>query len=238
MTNFKRGGGFGDRKSSGGGFGRHDGGRRDSGSRSFGGRGDSGDRPAMHQAVCAECGKSCEVPFKPSGDRPIFCSNCFKGKEAVSSPRSGGRDFSRPSFGDRKLFKATCAECGNSCEVPFQPSSGKPVYCSNCFSAKEESPRGSSNSSHGNSNQSNANFEILSAKLDKILRALELVLPTKSSFKAEAAKEVVKPVVVKEVVRPAAVKEVKVVAVKKPVKKVIKKVAAVKTAASKKAKKK
>jgi CxxC-x17-CxxC domain-containing protein len=25
----------------------------------------------MHKAVCAECGKDCEVPFKPSGDRPV-----------------------------------------------------------------------------------------------------------------------------------------------------------------------
>lgn len=33
---------------------------------------------AMHQTTCAECGNSCEVPFKPSGDRPVFCNNCFR----------------------------------------------------------------------------------------------------------------------------------------------------------------
>lgn len=31
----------------------------------------------MHKAVCAECGQECEVPFKPSGDRPVYCRECF-----------------------------------------------------------------------------------------------------------------------------------------------------------------
>lgn len=29
------------------------------------------------KAVCAECKKECEVPFKPSGDRPVYCRDCF-----------------------------------------------------------------------------------------------------------------------------------------------------------------
>lgn len=28
----------------------------------------------MHKAICSECGRECEVPFWPTGDRPIFCS--------------------------------------------------------------------------------------------------------------------------------------------------------------------
>jgi CxxC-x17-CxxC domain-containing protein len=31
----------------------------------------------MHKATCAECGKECEVPFKPSGDRPVYCRDCY-----------------------------------------------------------------------------------------------------------------------------------------------------------------
>lgn len=38
-----------------------------------------GDRE-MHKAVCAECGKECEVPFKPSGDRPVYCRDCYRNK--------------------------------------------------------------------------------------------------------------------------------------------------------------
>ena len=31
----------------------------------------------MHKVTCAECKKECEVPFKPSGDRPVYCRDCF-----------------------------------------------------------------------------------------------------------------------------------------------------------------
>jgi len=31
----------------------------------------------MYPAVCAACGKECEVPFQPRGDRPVYCSDCF-----------------------------------------------------------------------------------------------------------------------------------------------------------------
>jgi CxxC-x17-CxxC domain-containing protein len=31
-------------------------------------------------AVCAECGKEAQLPFKPRGDRPVYCSDCFSKK--------------------------------------------------------------------------------------------------------------------------------------------------------------
>ena len=34
---------------------------------------------------------------------------------------------------DRQMFKATCSDCGNECEVPFEPTEGKPVRCNDCF---------------------------------------------------------------------------------------------------------
>jgi len=40
----------------------------------------------MHQAVCAQCGQQCEVPFKPrpieEGGRPVLCKNCFMASRA------------------------------------------------------------------------------------------------------------------------------------------------------------
>jgi CxxC-x17-CxxC domain-containing protein len=32
----------------------------------------------MYPVVCAECGKETEVPFEPRGDRPVYCSDCFR----------------------------------------------------------------------------------------------------------------------------------------------------------------
>jgi CxxC-x17-CxxC domain-containing protein len=54
-----------------------------------------GDRQAMYQAVCANCGKNCEVPFRPSGDKPVYCSDCFgKGGKTPKPPSNlGGHQF-------------------------------------------------------------------------------------------------------------------------------------------------
>ncbi len=31
----------------------------------------------MHKATCAECNKECEVPFKPTEGRPVYCRECY-----------------------------------------------------------------------------------------------------------------------------------------------------------------
>ena len=41
----------------------------------------------MFPAVCAQCGKQTEVPFQPRGDRPVYCSDCFRQQPASSSRR-------------------------------------------------------------------------------------------------------------------------------------------------------
>lgn len=35
-------------------------------------------RRQMYPAVCAACGKETEVPFEPRGDRPVYCSDCYR----------------------------------------------------------------------------------------------------------------------------------------------------------------
>lgn len=39
--------------------------------------GSNGGEREMFDAVCASCGKTCKVPFKPRDDRPVYCSDCF-----------------------------------------------------------------------------------------------------------------------------------------------------------------
>ena len=41
--------------------------------------GNSG-RREMHDAICAECGSSTQVPFEPKNDRPIYCSDCYQAR--------------------------------------------------------------------------------------------------------------------------------------------------------------
>lgn len=103
MGNFNRDNG----RSGGGGFNRgFGGGRPFGGGKKFGGGGRDGGRPAMHQATCSECGASCEVPFRPTGSRPVFCNNCFGkqggGRDGGRPPRFEGERHERPRFEDRK----------------------------------------------------------------------------------------------------------------------------------------
>ena len=46
---------------------------------------------------------------------------------------SGGGGYAR---GPREMFTATCSNCGKEASVPFRPTSGKPVYCSDCFALR------------------------------------------------------------------------------------------------------
>lgn len=35
----------------------------------------------MHKATCSECGNECEVPFKPTEGKPVFCKECYAKKK-------------------------------------------------------------------------------------------------------------------------------------------------------------
>jgi CxxC-x17-CxxC domain-containing protein len=65
---------------------------RDSFRRDFGRR---ESRHEMFDAVCDNCGKDCKVPFKPSSDKPIYCSDCFEKMGDQSTRRGPRRDSGR-----------------------------------------------------------------------------------------------------------------------------------------------
>ena len=44
-----------------------------------------------------------------------------------------GGGYGNRSSGPREMFDATCSNCGKDAKVPFRPTNGKPVYCSDCF---------------------------------------------------------------------------------------------------------
>lgn len=95
------------------------------------------------------------------------------------------------------MHQVICDQCGKECEVPFRPTAGKPVYCSDCFGNKG----GKGYKTQGdNKEQFGAQFEILNAKLDKILNAVAPVVikgsvEEKSTF---GGKDVVKKPAKKE----------------------------------------
>ena len=36
----------------------------------------------LFDAICAECGKPAKIPFQPTNDRPVYCSDCFAARKA------------------------------------------------------------------------------------------------------------------------------------------------------------
>ncbi|MFC1967280.1 CxxC-x17-CxxC domain-containing protein [Chloroflexota bacterium] len=82
----------------------------------------------------------CSATFTFSGEEQEFFQSkgytnepkrCPECRQARKSERysGGGGGYGAP----RQMFPATCAECGKTTEVPFQPRGDKPVYCSDCY---------------------------------------------------------------------------------------------------------
>ena len=46
----------------------------------------------MHKAICADCKKECSLPFKPSGDRPVYCQDCFSRRKVIKMSGMTGVD--------------------------------------------------------------------------------------------------------------------------------------------------
>ena len=63
--------------------------RDDFGSRSGGGGGYGGERQ-MFSATCSSCGKEARVPFEPRGDKPVYCSDCFRSQGGGGGSSYGG----------------------------------------------------------------------------------------------------------------------------------------------------
>jgi len=44
---------------------------------SFGARGPRSEAFQKFDAICSNCGKKCQVPFRPDGTKPVYCKDCF-----------------------------------------------------------------------------------------------------------------------------------------------------------------
>src|SRR5205814_888090 len=117
---------------------------------------------------------------KPHGNRGDDRGPSRFGQSDSSRPRfggdrpggySGGRDDRPP-----QKFRATCSQCGKSCEVPFRPSGQKPVYCNECFSAqKGGQPRSFERRDREYSAPPQAKPPVEDKRIDEIRRQLDLM---------------------------------------------------------------
>jgi CxxC-x17-CxxC domain-containing protein len=79
-------------------YNRDRGNRSGGGNRNFGRPRFNNDRQEMYSATCANCGKQCEVPFRPTGNKPVLCRECFQSNRGMDTRRPERRSFDRQSF--------------------------------------------------------------------------------------------------------------------------------------------
>jgi CxxC-x17-CxxC domain-containing protein len=113
------------------------------------------------------------------------------------------------------MHKATCAQCGSPCEVPFRPVEGRPIYCRDCFHGQKNTgdsrggdrfgqrdsnnnksfskPDFVNNTGGKNNGELKSQLETLNAKIDRLIQAVEALANTKPVAE-EKTSETVKPV--------------------------------------------
>ncbi|TAK34664.1 MAG: zinc-binding protein [Chloroflexota bacterium] len=71
-------------------------------------------------------------------NEPGRCPDCRSARKAQRGGYSSGGYSSggARSREPRAMFPTTCSACGAETEVPFQPRTDKPVYCTNCFQSR------------------------------------------------------------------------------------------------------
>lgn len=87
--------------------------------------------------TCRDC--DCEFIFTVSEQEfyaekgfqndPGRCPSCRAARKAAN--RGGG--YNRQP---RQMYDTICSACGQETQVPFQPRGDKPVYCRDCFRAR------------------------------------------------------------------------------------------------------
>ena len=97
---------------------------------------------------CADCGSdftftvSEQEFYREKGfeNDPKRCQDCRQARKTErygnGSNSYGSNSHRNGSYGyqpRRQMFPAVCADCGKETEVPFEPSQGRPVYCSDCY---------------------------------------------------------------------------------------------------------
>ena len=99
-----------------------------------------------------------------SGSKRRGSSDRFSRDRPSRGRERGPRDRERSSRDRLEKTQVTCDKCKSRCEVPFKPTSNKPIYCSDCFK------KGDSKGGNDNSKQ----LEQINKKLDKIMKALKV----------------------------------------------------------------
>lgn len=76
---------------------------------------------------------------------PKRCKPCREARKTRRADDGGVSSVSPMAHGQpegmerqaREMYDATCASCGAQARVPFKPAAGRPVYCRDCYTARQ-----------------------------------------------------------------------------------------------------
>lgn len=91
--------------------------------------------------TCFDCGVTFsfsveeQEAFQAKGhnNAPKRCPSCRQARKTRQLNSSNSRSLQSGFRSERKMFPATCAQCGKQTQVPFEPREGRPVYCRDCY---------------------------------------------------------------------------------------------------------
>ncbi len=96
--------------------------------------------------TCVDCGEEFlftageQAFYRERGltNEPTRCKACReKRKTGRGGSGGGGGGGSLSGRPEKQMYPATCSQCGRDTEVPFMPTSGRPVLCRDCFNASK-----------------------------------------------------------------------------------------------------
>ena len=83
---------------------------------------------------CKDCGN--DFVFT-AGEQEFYAERGFQNEPQRCKPCRDARKNAGQA--KKEFFTAVCANCGGEAKVPFQPTEGRDVYCSECFAKMKES---------------------------------------------------------------------------------------------------
>lgn len=89
---------------------------------------------------------TCRAQLRAARNAELKAAHATGARESLAPPpaqrafgdsiRRGAAGASEGPSGEVRLFHAVCADCGRPTEVPFRPRSGRPVFCRDCYNAR------------------------------------------------------------------------------------------------------
>ena len=86
----------------------------------------------MYQDITLKC-KDCGEAFVFTvGEQEFYAEKGFPNQPTRCKPCRDSKKAAKTSA-PKESFVAVCARCGGEAKLPFQPTTDRPVYCSDCF---------------------------------------------------------------------------------------------------------